>query len=549
MVTRLNSQTTVGDVQPVGMEAQAATFRGVAQTSEEMAGIAKTMAQDIYIKEVETKAREDLRRIYQENASNPQAFEEQAKAIERGYSNKGFMLPSVKRAGREAYDKIYRGYMDKVAENHMQNLTDQYKVTNTQLLQQVMTGVSDGIKASFNKDGSINENAFTAATQEFDRAQQLITQVGPDGRFLLTPEQQVNALESNRQLMLQSAVEGMVESEGPLAVWEKWNNDQLAFRFEGDDGEFLVDFKNNMTVSQRDKMGDWILSKTKEHYSVINAANQAQDREDKRRAESLERFMIDSAADGSLSPDIVRQFKADLPPNVYDDMLKRAVTGGPQTTDRALLLRAETLIAQDRGGEAIDFLRESGDNFSTPDLQRLVAKANDTSPAGRQLKSLQRQIDATAPQNIRLANPSAILVANQNAEIEYQDAINDIRRTQEREPTSEEVRSIANSVFSRWANFTYDQAYSGLPKPIAMSSQQKINPKRITNDDFATMRKKTIQVYRERLGISSEAYATMTQEERMETLQSVPDFVEEMNLLRRYQDIAEQQRALEVVNE
>lgn len=242
---------SIQQVNPVGMQEAVRTTEQSAQILANSGENLYKAGRDMYLMDIESQAREQLRNAFDANQSNPDGFSKQADAIRKGLS-KTKALPSVRQAGDKLYNELFDSYNQKVKNNYQQRVTEDYKLSVYKTFDQRQKDIASQMRASINSDGTTNELAQAEMIKQFATADSSLGAVGPDGQHLFSPEQRMSMRKGMIETAANTSAFTMIsQSDNPEEMAQKFASGELGFEISLDgktEKVSLVDYVDKTTA-------------------------------------------------------------------------------------------------------------------------------------------------------------------------------------------------------------------------------------------------------------------------------------------------------------
>lgn len=221
-------------VNPVGLQEAVRTTEQSAQTLTQTGQSLYEAGRDMYLMDIESQAREQLRTAFENNQTNPDGFLKQAESIKKGLA-KSKAMPSVRLEGDKIYNELFDAYNQKVKNNYQQKVTEDYKFSVYKTLDQRQKDINALMAASINTDGTFNQEAVDKMAKLYGSIESSTYATGPDGQYLFEPQQRLNMQQSALQTAANSALFTAVnQSKDPTALANKFINGDLGFEIDVD---------------------------------------------------------------------------------------------------------------------------------------------------------------------------------------------------------------------------------------------------------------------------------------------------------------------------
>lgn len=500
-------------------------FNAFAGFAEEMGARIDKQARENYALRMDSEMRGNIERIGREHQGEPDAlYSTLADYHDKLMENTEF--PDMRAAlsrdfGLKAVPHLNRAYAAKAA------VLDAETTTNTLLaIDEARNDMQNTARDLFSPDADVAAAAGLSVQRNMQRIQGMLSQTKGDGTPMFTAQQQAAKTLAARDAMFQTAASDYITAApNKMRAYAEWRAGGVTVTMPGEDGEPVkFNIRELMPPEARVKADKEFLRAVKDEISIADMMERREERAFKNRSRDIEASITRGIQDGADMLQYVEGLRSQLEPETYTRLRGQAISEDPLTdADYAADLLRRARKGEDVTAEAEDarFNQKIIGNDVLQEALELSQRGRDA--IGDPIKNGASYIDESLGGNSELLDLYAHRSKAQ-AKRDFREAAESFIEKEGRNPTSEEVRKMAEPIIDRYSALALDEAALALPKPRFMTAQQKNRAQKMTAQDIEAIREKTDRYYIEKLGTAEAALKD-------------PDYLREMEYIDNFESI------------
>lgn len=229
----------------------------------------------------------DIARMEQENAADPENLRKaldnyQSKFMENVYDNE------VRAKLGLQFQEHGLAAVKRATDKRNQQITEQGQYETFMAMDQLQTETRNVAVDMFSHDPVTKATAGKRLQELMLRGSTILAQTGPDGTPLVSPEKRANFMFALRDGSYESMAKAWLAGSGDkLAAADHWISGKVTVPLPGPDGKTqMVNLREIMPATARDKADSTIMSLMRDHISIENQYNTREDRAYKKLAET-----------------------------------------------------------------------------------------------------------------------------------------------------------------------------------------------------------------------------------------------------------------------
>jgi hypothetical protein len=500
-------------------------------------------------------ARKAARDIYSKNIDNPQQLSTELEAYKSGLI--ADMPSNLQPRLEQEYNSIQNHYVDKatIAKNKQltidqrlsQNEYQDALLGDLQFTARDLAGSNEGLSQDEINIKTIS--AFERMTVTLQALNSNISQVGPDGNPLLTPEQAIKQGQKVKEFMFKELASSWLDSQpNKLVAYGKWLNNEAVITLPVDtlskdqfdilkksnaiDAKGNIIIRNGMSAEVRQKVDKDLIANIKNDIFIENQKVQLQEKADQAFSDETKKILFDKAKTGELNPKIVQESKNILDYQDYRDFTKLATSASPITNG---VVYSQIVDKINNGLDAQEDIRNARFNdksISNEDFEHLlnINKQKESSALPDPVKEGRDYLLGllgSSSQSLSIANSATLA----KAERDYNGEIQDFANLNGRPPTRIEILNISEQINERYSIIKLDEFSLTLEKPVAMPLIMKTKKSQLTMENLEKVKEDTTKTFLER---NNNDIKQMTAD---------PEFHRQLKLLTQWETLVKQLEA------
>lgn len=483
-------------------------------------------ARDSVAMRVDLQSRQEISRLENEHAQDPQKFVQGASSYMQGAAaDLNAFDPAL--AQRFEADYVLRAVAAerRVKDRHNALIRDRQMEDALRHQLAMQDDIAAEAAALFSGDAANAKNTLSRLAGSAGRLVDTANQIGPDGTPLFSARERV-MLERQAEQVIAEQIGGAWLRKQPnvLQAYADWTSGKAEIELVDDDGSSgRLNLREMLGESGYQKAGESFMQQMRSEIALRNQVQAQQDRAFKQQSDAVYSQLLIEGQDGILTLDRVEQAKAFMEPEKFVAVREIAKGGFASVSDGAVM--ADLMILDAAGQDMRDELFAVKSKLTQSDYVRLfnsnVSRVgqgqNNPVKTGRDfltkgLGALSREIGLAQSANIGAADA------------EYDIEIDQFISKNDRQPTYAEARDIAEKVRARYSVLSVEDSFISLPLPRSMTASEKLSK----DLDAQSIQDKVQKVNDLYLGKSGGDVAARNAD---------PEYLGEMRLLKQYYDI------------